>query len=90
VIVDPIPGGDILEQIASSGMSCKVTIIWANIALPNMKKTFSGMPTFIFQRLMTIISASAVRAPVHIVMEIADLNLHFQRASGRERPKKDS
>jgi hypothetical protein len=38
VIVDPIPGGDILEQIASSGMSCKVTIIWANIALPNMKK----------------------------------------------------
>jgi len=80
VIVDPIPGGVIFEQIASSGMSWKVTIIWANIALPNMKNTLSGIPMFVFQRLMTIMSAIAATAPMHIVMEIADLKLHFAKS----------
>ena len=80
MIVDPIPGGVIFEQIASSGVSCKVTIIWANSALPNMKKTLSGIPMFVFQRLMTIISAIAATAPMHIVTEIADLNLHFAKS----------
>jgi hypothetical protein len=77
VIVDPIPGGDIFEQIASRGIFWKQYIICANSALPNMKKTLSGIPIFVFQRLMTIMSAIEATAPVHIVMEIANLNLHF-------------
>ncbi len=79
MIVDPIPGGDIFEQIASSGITCNETIIWAKIALPNIKKTLSGIPMFVFHRLTTIMSAIAVTAPVHIVTDIADLNFHFAK-----------
>ena len=79
VTADPMPGGAIFEQIESSGVTCIVTMNWAKMAFPNMKKTLSGIPMSIFQRKMRIMSAIAAKAPMTIDMAIPDLNFQLAK-----------
>lgn len=73
---DSMPGGEILAYIDDMGIDCKMITRFSKIVLPNKKKTLSGIPMAMFQRLIMIKSMIDASEPTINVKMSAGRNLH--------------
>jgi hypothetical protein len=71
-----MPGGAIFAWSDDIGIDCRMITRFSKIALPNKKKTLSGMPITIFHRLIMIKSMIDAKEPTSNVNMSAGRNLH--------------
>ena len=62
-----MPGGEIFAKILEKGMDCNIPTRFANVALPNKKKTLSGIPILTFHRITIARSTKGAVAPIMMV-----------------------